>query len=249
MNDYLKNLFSLDGKVAIVTGSSRGIGASICNGLSLAGATTVGIGRSANSSGEFAGSDYRQCDINDKLSFASLCADVVKEYGQLDILVNAAGISLPAGSDGYSEFENIVSTNLSATFHCCKEAIAYMELSGGGSIINVTSIASAQGFPGNPGYVASKGGVRSLTRALAFDFSDKGVRVNNVAPGYIHTDMTDKSFKDPELNQKRTEHMMIKRWGQPEDIIGAVIYLASDASSYVTGADLFVDGGWTAKGI
>jgi gluconate 5-dehydrogenase len=124
-----------------------------------------------------------------------------------------------------------------------------MERSGGGSIINVTSIGAVQGFPGNPGYVASKGGLRLLTKALALDLADKNIRVNNLAPGYIHTAMTDKSFNDPQRHQERLARMMLKRWGKPDDLIGAAIFLASEASAYVTGQDIFVDGGWTAKGL
>jgi gluconate 5-dehydrogenase len=119
----------------------------------------------------------------------------------------------------------------------------------GGSIINITSIGSVQGFPGNPGYVASKGGLRMLSKSLAIDFSKDNIRVNNIAPGYILTDMTKDSQTDPVLYQERLDRMIIQRWGRTEDIVGAAIYLASNASSYVTGIDLIIDGGWTAKGL
>ena len=119
----------------------------------------------------------------------------------------------------------------------------------GGSIINITSIGALQGFPNNPGYVASKGGTLALSRALALDYSKNNIRVNDIAPGYIKTDMTIKSFDDLEANQDRLNQMMIKRWGEPKDIIGAAIFLASDASSYMTGSSLIIDGGWISKGI
>jgi NAD(P)-dependent dehydrogenase (short-subunit alcohol dehydrogenase family) len=249
MNDYIESLFSLKNKIALVTGSSRGIGAAICNGFTLSGATTFGVGRSINPSGEFSGSYYRQCDVNDRKAFSSLCKEIYDKYSRIDILVNAAGISIPVGSDSSVVFEEIIATNLSSVYHCSQEVVEHMGLNSNGSIINITSIASAQGFPNNPGYVASKGGLRSLTKALAFDFSDKKIRVNNIAPGYIHTEMTNKSFSDKNLYEERLENMIIKRWGVPTDIVGAAIYLASDASSYVTGTDIFVDGGWSAKGI
>jgi len=105
------------------------------------------------------------------------------------------------------------------------------------------------GFPGNPAYVASKGGVRMLTKALALDLAEHNIRVNNLVPGYIRTDMTEASFQDPIRYDERLQHMMIKRWGVTEDLAGAAIYLASNASNYVTGSDLLVDGGWTAKGM
>jgi gluconate 5-dehydrogenase len=120
---------------------------------------------------------------------------------------------------------------------------------GAGSIINVTSIGSLVGFPDNPGYVAAKGGLRMLTRALAIDLGRSGIRVNNLAPGYVRTGMTARSYDDPQLNAQRTEHTILGRWGVPEDMVGPAVFLASDASAYMTGQDLIVDGGWTAKGL
>ena len=113
----------------------------------------------------------------------------------------------------------------------------------------ILSIGSLFFFPENPGYVASKGGLRSLTKSLALDYAKMNIRVNNIVPGYIHTEMTDKSFNDPVLNKERMNRMIIQRWGQIEDIVGAAIFLCSDSSSYVTGTDLIVDGGWSARGL
>jgi NAD(P)-dependent dehydrogenase (short-subunit alcohol dehydrogenase family) len=124
-----------------------------------------------------------------------------------------------------------------------------MKKNKGGSIINITSLNAELAFPKNPAYAASKGGVRILTKALALDYAPKKIRVNNIVPGYIRTAMTEKSYSDKALNHERIDRMMIQRWGKTEDLIGAAIYLASDASSYVTGTDLIVDGGWTAKGL
>jgi gluconate 5-dehydrogenase len=117
------------------------------------------------------------------------------------------------------------------------------------SIVNVTSIGSVLGMPGNPGYGAAKGGLRVLSKALAIDLAPLGIRVNNLAPGYIRTAMTEASWADPERRAQRERHTMLGRWGTPDDLVGAAIFLASDASAYVTGLDLFVDGGWTAKGM
>ena len=119
----------------------------------------------------------------------------------------------------------------------------------GGSIINITSINSMMGFPDNPAYVASKGGLRMLAKALAIDYSNRNIRVNCIAPGYIRTVMTKESYNDKEKREHRTKHTILGRWGNPEDLVGATIFLASNASSYITGIDLFVDGGWSAKGI
>ena len=124
-----------------------------------------------------------------------------------------------------------------------------MQKSEYGSIINITSIGALQGFPNNPSYIASKAALSQMTKGLAIDFSEYNIRVNNIAPGYIHTDMTDKSFQDNEKHQERQKRMIIQRWGTPDDIVGASIFLASKASSYITGSDIIIDGGWTSKGL
>ena len=251
MSEYLEALFGLRGKIALVTGASRGIGAAVAEALSLAGATTIGVGRSNEPQTVLqAPSEYRVCDVTDEARFAETCAYIERKYERLDILVNAAGISIPSQEVNASDaFDRTIATNLTAVFRCCLEAVKVMARSRGGSIVNVTSIGSVLGFPDNPGYVASKGGVRALTKSLAIDLAGHGIRVNTLAPGYIRTRMTEKSFLDPMLHEARLNRMMIRRWGAPGDIAGAAIYLASNASSYVTGAELFVDGGWTAKGI
>lgn len=252
MSTYLESLFSLRGKVALVTGASRGIGAGIAEALAASGAHVLGLGRSAQAQSKLpAGIEYRQCDVLDASQFAVICAEVFDANGRIDVLVNAAGISLPKseGQQAQRDFERTVATNLTAVHHCCQAVGGYMKKSGGGSIINVTSIGSVLGFPGNPAYVASKGALRMLTQALALDLAADQIRVNNLAPGYIRTDMTEASFQDPVRHAERLQHMMIKRWGTPQDLAGAAIFLASSASAYVTGTDLFVDGGWTAKGM
>jgi NAD(P)-dependent dehydrogenase (short-subunit alcohol dehydrogenase family) len=242
--------FSLDGRVAIVTGASRGIGAAIANGLGRAGAQVVGVARSTTPA-EAALFPYRRCDVTDHDAFRRLCVAVAAECGRLDILVNAAGITLPAegAEQSVTAFESTLAVNLPAAYACCIAAAAAMRAGGGGSIVNVTSIGSVLGFPRNPGYVAAKGGLRMLTKALALDLADDGIRVNNLVPGYVHTAMTAASYAEPEAHGGRLRHMILPRWGQPDDLVGAAVFLASDASAYVTGSDLFVDGGWTAKGL
>ena len=252
MSFYLEKMFSLGGRVALVTGASRGIGASLAQALAKAGAYSIGIGRSSAPRDSFSeGVEYRQCDILDQGNFSSVCESIFGTKGRIDVLINAAGISLQTSedADALKVFERTIATNLSAVNHTCQLAANFMKKTGGGSIINVTSIASVIGFPGNPAYVASKGGLRMLTKALAFDLAPHHIRVNNIVPGYIRTDMTEASFQDPMRHKERLQHMMIKRWGKTEDLNGAAIYLSSDASRYVTGSDLFIDGGWTAKGM
>jgi gluconate 5-dehydrogenase len=247
-----KDLFSLSGRVAIVTGGSRGLGAAIAAGLATAGADVLAVGRSpAVQQGAGDGFAYRSCDVTDTAGFAGLVQDIVRRRGRLDILINAAAITRPAdaGLQSLDNFDATIAANLRAAYANTMEAAWPIAASGGGSIVNVTSVGSVLGFPGNPGYVAAKGGLRLLTRALAIDLADRNIRVNNLAPGYMHTDMTAASHADPLAHEARRRHTILGRWGRPEDVVGAAIFLASDASSYVTGIDLFVDGGWTAKGL
>ncbi len=252
MSDPSNNPFSLHGKVALVTGASRGIGAAIAAGFARAGARVVGVGRSARATVAVPDVDYRRCDVTDRAAFSACCESVDAECGRLDVLVNAAGLSLGTTGDPDRDaeaFDRTLDVNLRAAYHCSMAASPLMAASGGGAIVNVTSIGSLLGFPGNPGYVAAKGGLRMLTKALAVDLGASGIRVNNLAPGYVRTAMTERSYEDPELRGQRTEHTILGRWGDPEDMVGPAVFLASAASAYITGQDLVVDGGWTAKGL
>lgn len=250
MNSTL-SLFDLSGRVAIVTGASRGIGNAIARGLAGAGATVFGLGRSPAEQGDTAAFLYRTCDVTDSAAFGSLVEDIFAGHGRIDVLVNAAGITLPAqaAGDPFAAFRQTIECNLTAVFECCRSVVPHMLRGGYGSIINVTSIGAALGFPGNPGYVASKGGLAALTRAFALDHGAQGLRVNNLVPGYVRTAMTEASYADPERRQARAARTMLGRWGEADELAGAAIFLASPASSYVTGTDLYVDGGWAAKGL
>lgn len=242
------DIFSLVGRVALVTGASRGIGAAIALAFANAGAQVYGLSRTGKSGLGNPVSLY-SCDVGDTGAVNEIVQRIIADRGKIDVLVNAAGVSLPPG-DGAANgqaFDQILHTNLAAVFRVTQAVLPYM--SSGASIVNIGSLGSIFGFSSNPGYVASKAGVVGLTRALAVDLGIQGIRVNCIIPGYIRTDMTAKSSSDPKLSQDRISRTVLGRWGEPEDLAGAALFLASSASSYVTGSVLTVDGGWSAKGL
>ena len=240
--------FGLHGRVAAVTGASRGIGAALAAGIGGAGARVFGISRSGTAP---AGVEALACDVADAVAVDECFRRIEARAGRLAILINAAGQSLPAAGGPAAELERFRTTlevNLTGAYICALAARRLLAKAGG-VIINVTSINSVRGFPDNPGYVAAKAGLAGLTRALAVDLAAEGIRVNALCPGYIHTAMTQASFADPVRHEKRRRHTVLQRWGEPEDLIGAAVFLASDASAYITGQELVVDGGWTINGL
>lgn len=262
MSTFVEDLFSVSDRIAIVTGAAAGMGQAIAIGLAKAGAIVAVVDRDedggkattaaiADAGGK---AEFYQLDLAKTDKIQELCEQINDKHGQIDILVNGAGVTFPLKDtdtleDRLANYDLTMSIDLRAAYALSMAAGKYMAASGGGSIINLTSINSIVGFPGNPGYVAAKGGMRMLTKGLAIDMTKDNIRVNNIAPGYIKTAMTAGSQSDPEMYNARLRHMIVQRWGEPEDMVGATIYLASGASSYVTGQDIFVDGGWTAKGL
>lgn len=241
-------LFDLAGRTAVVAGASRGIGATIAAGLAGAGAMVFACGRSAEPAEYAAGVEYRRCDVVDEKAFRMVCQEASGSQKRIDVFVFSAGISVQSPTMQTTvQFAEIISVNLTAAYQTAMIAATWMHRSS--SIIFVTSINSALGFPGNPGYVAAKGGLRQLGRALAVDLGPRGIRVNSLAPGYIRTAMTEASFLDTAKRAARSSRTILGRWGEPAELIGAAVFLASDASAYVTGQEIFVDGGWTAKGL
>jgi NAD(P)-dependent dehydrogenase (short-subunit alcohol dehydrogenase family) len=243
------SLFSLEGLTAVVAGASRGIGFGIANGLAKAGASVVGFGRSAV--GDGASFDYRNCDLTDAQAVTGLIRDVEAQSGGIDVYVHVAAVTLPAdtGMQSVETFSKTIELNLTSAYRTCSLIGQSMAGRGKGSIITVASINAMQAFPGNPGYVSAKGGLRMMTKALALDLGPSNVRVNCILPGYVQTEMTAGSFNDPVKNKERANRTMLGRWGRVEDMVGVAIFLASDASAYATGADFVIDGGWTAKGL
>lgn len=215
-------MFSLANKIAIVTGSTRGLGQAISQGLAEMGAIV---------------SSYTLSEGNDVTDDDNI-QSFVDKFERIDILVNNAGIS-------NQPWEKTLNVNLRAPYMFSQAAIKKMPA--GGSIINITSINAERGFPGNPQYVVSKHGLAGLTKALAVDYAKLGIRVNSVGPGYMKTNMTEYSQKN--RSKLIEKHTLLKRWGEPRDIQGAICFLASDASSYITGQTIYVDGGWLVQGL
>jgi len=244
-------LFSLKGKIAIITGAARGNGLAIAKGLADFGAITWFVDiLEAGVSGK--NCFFVRADITNDERAKNLIDLVIATCGRIDILVNNAGITKASPSEEYSldDWDKTMDVNLKAPFRLSQLVARRMiKREIGGSIINIASLNARFGFSNNPAYVASKSGLSGLTKALAKDWAKYGIRVNSICPGYIHTAMTERSYNDPILREERLEKAMIKRYGEPEDLIGAAVFLASDASSYVTGSDIFVDGGWSVSGI
>lgn len=245
----MDDLFSVEGKNIIVTGAARGIGLAIAKGLHERGAHIFALDRDKIPDEEpYHFFNIQKLDLNN----ASEIREFRRTCDGLGILIhgliNNAGISKPRLGDAYyemSDWHETLQVNLTAILVLFQELNIFM--SGDMSIINIASLGGVQGFPNNPAYCASKGGVIALTRAMAVDLPS--IRVNSICPGYIKTEMTKGSYENPQHKKKRDDRMIMNRWGEPEDLIGACIFLLSKASSYITGINLPVDGGWLAKGL
>jgi len=238
--------FDIKEKVIIITGASKGIGKSIAEELNSHKSVVYGIGRSFKKN--TTNFNYTQLDINNHNEIKNFIKKIYNKHKKIDGLVNVAGVSKEK-TYNLSNFQDTIETNLLSTFYLTKETIKYMKFNKKGSIINFTSIGAFQGFSNNPGYVASKAGLNSLTKAIALDNGKFNIRVNNIVPGYIKTDMTKNSYKNNEKSKVRISRTILKRWGNTKDLIGPTIFLLSDASNYITATDIIVDGGFLGKGI
>lgn len=244
-------LDSIKDKIVLITGGSGKIGQAIAKAFKQNGSTVILWGhREIEAVSDFC--DFFQVvemlDISDiHLKFNML----TNNYPNIDVLVNCAGYTHGGKSEEYSieNWNDTIAVNLTAPFVLSQLVANLMIPRKGGQIINITSIGSFIGFPENPAYLASKGGLRQLTKGLALDWGKYGIRVNSVAPGYTKTKMTLGSWNNNELRENRTDRTILGHWAEPEDIVGAVLFLASDMSGYITGQDIVVDGGWSAKGL
>ena len=247
-NTYINTLFNFCNQNIIVLGASRGIGFALAEGLANAGANVFGFGRSEeNSELKNVNFVYKSIDFSSNKSIKDEYSNINDLNGNLSTLINAAGISLP--NQDLDSFIKTIHTNLILTYQSCSAFAELMNAENPSSIINRTSIGAHFGFPSNPAYTASKSAISNLSKSLAIDYAKQNIRVNNIVPGYIKTDMTKDSYLNEELYLERLNRMIIKRWGKPQDLIGAALFLSSEASSYVNGTDIVIDGGWSAKGL
>ena len=249
--------FDLSGKTALVTGCRRGIGRAFAQGLAEAGADIVGVSASLASGSEVEGDvaalgrSFRPyaCDFSNRDALRTFIAQVKADVAQVDILVNNAGTILrePAADHPDEYWDKVIEVNLNAQFVLAREFGKEMVARGGGKIVFTASLLSFQGGITVPGYAAAKGGIATLTMALSNEWASKGVNVNAIAPGYIATDNTEALRGDAVRSEQILTRIPQGRWGQPDDLKGACVFLCSDAANYVNGAILTVDGGWMGR--
>ncbi|HEY9269805.1 SDR family NAD(P)-dependent oxidoreductase [Achromobacter sp.] len=257
MQNDMSRLFDLDGRVALVSGGSSGIGKAIGLALARAGASVVLVARReqelAFAAGEFEDEGLRAralpCDLADRDALSGFSARAARPFGAPDILVNASGINVrkPFEDTADEDWDRSLAINLTAPFLLTRALAPAMRERGWGRIINITSLQCVRAFPDSAPYGASKGGLMQLTRAIAEYWSRHGITCNAIAPGFFETPLTASVMSDPARVQALAANTMIGRNGRLEDLHGAAVFLASEASAYITGQTLFIDGGFSAR--
>jgi NAD(P)-dependent dehydrogenase (short-subunit alcohol dehydrogenase family) len=258
MHRNVLDTFRLDGKVALITGGARGLGRTMAIALGEAGADLALVGRSRESC-ETAAADIAKAtgrmvrafaaDVTSASDLTRVTGEIISACGAIDILVNNAGTNIRGTIDQLSEadWDSVIDTNLKGPFLCAKALGPQMVARGWGRVINMGSILAVIALPGRAPYASSKSGIVGLTRVLALEWAGTGVTCNAICPGPFATDMNKQLLNDPKAYQQFVSNIPLGRWGELDDIAGAIVFLASDASAYVTGTSLFVDGGWTAR--
>ena len=254
----MQQTFDLTGKIALVTGCKKGIGMAMAIGLSEAGADIIGVSASlelensaVQQAVEALGRKFKayQADFSDRESLYDFIKKLLHDFPRIDILVNNAGTILrdPAADHSDEYWDEVLEVNLSSQFILSREIGRRMLVEGSGKIIFTASLLSFQGGINVPGYAASKGGIARLTMALAKEWARQGINVNAIAPGYISTDNTAALREDKDRSASILGRIPAGRWGEPNDFKGPVVFLASEASNYVHGTILTVDGGWMGR--
>jgi len=243
----MNGLFSVQGKVVLVSGGSRGIGLSIAEAFHKAGAKVIVASRQEQTL-KATGLDYRVCDISDAGQIKRCVDDIVEKFGRLDVLFNVAGVNFRHVAETFPEekLDEILAINVRGNFLMARDCGKAMIRQGSGKIINIASLHTHQSINGVAAYATSKGSIGSMTRALAVEWAQYNVQVNAIAPGFILTDLNAKLWENPTMLNWAKERTPARRLGQRDDLIGAAIFLASAASDFVTGQVLYVDGGLTA---
>lgn len=253
----MSGMFDLTGRVALVTGSSRGIGNSLARGLAEAGATVVlhGINEErlaaagATMAKDFAPGQIRSLafDVTSASAAAEGIAWIEANVGPLEILVNNAGIQhrVPLLELDVKDWDRVISTDLTSAFLVGREAARNMLARGHGKIINICSVQTDLARPTIAAYTAAKGGLRNLTRAMTAEWAAGGLQINGIAPGYIHTEMTQNLVDDEKFNSWILGRTPANRWGSVADLVGPAVWLSSDGSNFVNGQTIFIDGGMT----
>ena len=247
----------LAGKVALITGASRGLGKAIALAFAQAGARLVLVSRdramldqTAQSARGFGAEGLVfEVDVTHEGAIGELQQSVARQFGAVDILVNNAGMNIrkPATEFSLDEWRKVIDTNLTSVFLMCRAFVPLMTGRGYGRILNLTSIMSHIALPGRTAYCASKAGLLGYTRALALELAPEKITVNGISPGPFATEINTPVLQNPELNQQFVARIPLGRWGRVEEVGQAALYLCSEEAGFITGTDLLIDGGWTAQ--